>query len=154
MSAIETVRIIKGKFSPIAFKKCWDQYAISNGPVASQTPASLIAAIIKFVEERLKSGHPLADVALKASSSESHSEFTAMRQQISDLSHQLKALSASNVKQKANNFVFVEKQYCHTHGPMSDAGHNSKNCFKRGEKHDESASVRDHKGGREARWHE
>ncbi len=152
LSAIEAVRIIKGKFSPVVFEKCWDQYAISNGPVASQTPASLIAAIIKFVEERLKSGHPLADVALLASSLEPHPELTAMRQQISDLSHQLKALSASQVKQKVTPFTFVEKQYCHTHGPLSDGKHNSKTCFQRGEKHDETATVKDHKGGREIRW--
>ena len=152
MSAIESVRLIKGKFNPIVFEKCWDQYAISNGPIASQTPGSLVACIITFVEERLSSGKPLTDVALKTSAIESHSEFTAMRQQISDLTHQLKALSASQVKQKVTPFTFVEKQYCHTHGPLSDGKHNSKTCFQRGEKHDETATVKDHKGGREIRW--
>ena len=144
MSNADAVRAIKGKFSPITFQLCWEQYAVTNGPLVTQTPATLMAAIIVFVEERMNAGTPLGGVALQVAVA---ADNQALARTVAELTAAVAALT------KAKSTV-PSKHYCHTHGPC---GHNSTkgkgplDCHHPGPHHDATATVNDHKGGREKR---
>jgi hypothetical protein len=147
MPTMEAVRAIKGKFDPNVFDRCWDQYAVTNGPISSQSAESLIAAIIKFVEERMNVGKPLVDVALKVSTATEPSDLMLLQQEV-------QALRTLTERALAATAPFKELHYCHTHGPMDESGtwHESAGCTHPGPKHDVTATVRNHKGGRAERW--
>jgi hypothetical protein len=148
MATMEAVRAIKGKFDPHVFERCWDQYSVTNGPIASQSAGSLIAAIIKFVEERMNVGKPLADVALKVAAT------TTAPSDLMRLEQEIQALRILTERALAATAPFKELHYCHTHGPMDESGqwHDSIGCTRPGPAHDKTATVRNHKGGRVERW--
>jgi hypothetical protein len=156
MPTMEAIRAIKGKFRYDVFRPCWAQYAISHGPIASQSPGTLITEIIKFVEERMDIGDPLPDVALKstvaAPSTSDASIIKALQVEIQQLRATTSELALA-VKETRPE-PFRELHYCHTHGPMDESGkwHDSKDCRYPGAQHDVTATVKNHKGGRAKPW--
>ena len=155
MSTMEAIRAIKGKFHPDVFRPCWAQYAITHGPVAVQSPESLIAEIIKFVEERMSIGDPLPDVALKAAALPAQNSDTTLIKSMQVEIQQLREITERAFAVKAERPTALrELHYCHTHGPMDESGswHESKDCLRPGPNHDRTASVKNHKGGRATHW--
>ena len=147
LSNFDAVAAIKSKFNPVTFEECWKDYARTNGPVLSQTPESLIAAIITHVNERMNTGSPVPDVALSAT--KSSDPF------LHQMTESMSALAASVVQLQAQiAATHLPKPskpacYCWTHGP---SGHNSKDCRSRALGHQENATAKHKMGGREAKW--
>ena len=166
MAPAFAVNVIKSCFPMIPFADCWKDYARERGAVAQQNPATLCAAIVKFVTETLplttnldgsmslaKQTAPaltLADVEQAISRlllvhQESQNALAARVLHNTDYSSS-KALSGAGAGAIGNNVTIADhlRPYCWTHGPC---GHLGKNCLTRKDGHREEATWKRKMGG-------
>jgi hypothetical protein len=164
LSNHDAVEAMKQGYPPTLFESCWDQYAITNGPMRLQTPATLSAAIIVFAEERMPArikANMLGQAAAAAAvSTERELEARIRARLLTEFGNAFAAQQQKAPQAKQDNGqgpkAFVEVQYCHTHGPFGAKGHHSGRgtggCLKPGPDHKYDATVDNHKGGRDERW--
>ena len=133
LSDIDAVRLIQAKFKPLTFDECWKDYARTNGPIASKTPESLVAAIIVFVNERMRVGKPVPNVALSTTKDEPN--YAALVAEIADLKREL----MDRNKKRPH-----KARYCWSHGSCD---HPSKACTNEAPGHKKEATYNDRMGG-------
>ena len=138
LSDIDAVRYIQSKFNPIAFDECWKDYARTNGPIASKTPGSLVATIIVFVNERMRVGKPVPNVALSTVSNSTEPTHAALVAEVAELRRELSRRIEREQKRP------YEASYCWTHGVC---GHSSKDCKTENPAHKRAATIENRMGG-------
>jgi hypothetical protein len=136
LSDIDAVRCIQSKFNPITFDDCWKDYARTNGPISSKTPSSLVAAIIIFVNERMRIGRPVPNVALSTVTTEPN--YAALVAEIAELKRNLGKQEERDKKRSR------KPHYCWTHGLCA---HSSKDCENDNPAHKREATIDKRMGG-------
>ena len=138
LSDIDAVRCIQAKFNPNVFEECWRDYARTNGPIASKTPGSLVAAIIIFVNERMRVGAPVPNVALSTVSNSNEPTYAALVAEVAELRRELGRRQERDQKRP------YQARYCWTHGVC---GHSSKDCETDNPAHKREATFENRMGG-------
>ncbi len=139
LSDIDAVRCIQSKFNPLVFEECWKDYARTNGPIASKTPGSLVAAIIIFVTERMRVGKPVPNVALSTVANSTEPTHAALVAEVAELKRELSRRQDREHKRP------YQARYCWTHGVC---GHSSADCETQNPAHKRAATLENRMGGR------